>query len=67
MGKSEGKRSLGRPRPLREDNIKMDFQEVGCGGKDWIELSQDTDRCWALVNSVMNFRSPQNAGTFFTG
>jgi hypothetical protein len=27
-----------------EDNIKMDFQEVGCGGKDWIEVAQDRDR-----------------------
>ena len=32
VGKSEGKKPLGRPRPRREDNIKIDFQEVGCGG-----------------------------------
>ena len=32
-------------RRRREDNIKMDFQEMGCGGKDWIELAQDRDRC----------------------
>jgi len=31
VGKSEGKRPLGRPRRRWEDNIKMDFQEVGCG------------------------------------
>jgi len=30
--KPEGKRSLGRPRRRWEDNIKMDLQEVGCGG-----------------------------------
>jgi len=44
MGKPEGKRPLGRPRRRWEDNIKMDLQEVGCGGMDWIELAQDRDR-----------------------
>ena len=38
VGKPEGKRSLGRPRRRWEDNIKMDLQEVGCGGMGWIEL-----------------------------
>jgi len=32
VGKPKGKRSLGRPRRRLEDNIKMDLQEVGCGG-----------------------------------
>ena len=40
VGKSERKRQLGRPRRRWEDNIKMDLQEVGCGGMDWIELGE---------------------------
>jgi len=44
VGKPEGKGPLGRPRRRWEDNIKMDLQEVGCGGMDWIELVQDRDR-----------------------
>jgi hypothetical protein len=38
------------------DNIKMDLQEVELGVMDWIKLTQDVDRWWALVNEVMNFR-----------
>ena len=56
MGKTEGKRPLGRPRCRWDDNIKTDLQEVGCGGMDWIELAQDTDRRQALVNAIMNLR-----------
>ena len=54
VGKPEGK----RPRRRWEDNIKMDLQEVGCGGVDWIELVEDRDRWRALVNAVMNIRVP---------
>ena len=56
VGKPEGKRPLERPRRRWEDNIKMDLQEVGCGGMDWIDLALDRDRWRALVNAVMNFR-----------
>jgi len=38
VGKSEGKRPLGRPRRRWEDNIKMDIQEVGREGMDWVGL-----------------------------
>ena len=56
VGKSEGKRTLGRPRRIWEDNIKMDLQEVGRGCGDRMGLSQDRDRWRAFVSTVMNFR-----------
>ena len=59
--KPEGKIPLGRPRRRFEDNIKMNLQEVGCGGEgsmDWIELAQGRDRWLALVNAAMNLRVP---------
>ena len=56
--KPEGKKPLGRPRRRWEDNIKMDHQEVGCGGMDWIEVALDRDRWRALVNAVIKLRFP---------
>ena len=55
---TEGKRPLRRPRRRWEDNIKMDLQEVGCGGIDWMELAQDRYTWRTLVKVVMNFRVP---------
>jgi len=56
--KPEEKRPLGTPRRRWEDNTKMDFQEVGCEGMDWIELAVDREMWRAFVNAVMNLRVP---------
>ena len=66
VGKTEGKRLLGKPRCRWEDNIKVDHQEVGCGGLNWTKLAEDKDRWRALVNAVMNLRVQLNAGNFLT-
>jgi hypothetical protein len=58
VGKPEGKRPLGRPRRRWEDNIRIDLIEIGWGGMDWIDLAQDRDQWWAIVNTVMNLRVP---------
>jgi hypothetical protein len=56
LRKLEGKRPLERPRHRWEDYMKMDLQEVGCGGMGWIKLAQDRDRWQARVNAVMNLQ-----------
>jgi len=56
VGKSDGESPLERPRRRWEDNIKMNLQEVGCSGMDWIDLAQDRDRWRVIVNAVMNLR-----------
>ena len=58
MGKPEGKRPLGRLSSRENDNIKIDLQDVGCAGMDWIELAQDKDRWRALVNAILNLGVP---------
>ena len=56
VGKPEGKRPPGFP--SRWEDIKMDPQEGGCRGMVWIELAQDRERWWALVEVLMNIRVP---------
>ena len=58
MGKLEGKRPLRRPRRRWEYNIKLYLQVVGCGRMYWIELAQDREKWWAVVNAVMNLLVP---------
>jgi hypothetical protein len=57
VGRPEGRRSLARPRRRRNDNIKMDLQEVEWG-MAWIEVAQDRERWRAFVNAVMKLRFP---------
>ena len=58
MGKPNEKRPLGKPRRGRDDNIKMDLQEMGCEDTGCFDMDQDMDRWLALVNNVMNLRVP---------
>jgi hypothetical protein len=58
VGIPEGRRPLGRPRCILENNIKIDLQEVRWGGMDGIDLVQDMNRWQAVVNTVMNLRVP---------
>jgi histone acetyltransferase (RNA polymerase elongator complex component) len=58
MGTADGKRPLGRTRFRLDNNIKMDLQEVGWAGMDWIDLAEEKGRCQAFENVLMNLRFP---------
>jgi hypothetical protein len=58
VGRSEGKRPLGRPRRRWEDNIKMDLREIGIDVANWIRLAQDRVRWRYFVHTIMNLRVP---------
>jgi hypothetical protein len=66
FGRPEGRRPLERPRHKWEDNIKMDLQAVVWHGTDWIDLAQDRDKWYALVNMVTNLWVSQNVRNFLT-
>ena len=59
IGKTRGKRPLGRPRRTWEDNIRMDHKEMGINTKNWIDSAQDRDYWRALVNAPFNLQDPQ--------
>jgi hypothetical protein len=44
VGKPEGKKLLGRPRHISEDNIRLDLREIGWNGVDWIQVAEDRDQ-----------------------
>ena len=67
VGIPEEYRKCGRPSPRWEDNIKIDLQEVGLRGMDWIVLAQDMGRRRELVNAVMNLRVLSNTAELLTG
>jgi len=57
VGKSEGKKPLGRPRHRWEDNIETDLKAVGWG-VDFIDLARRRDTLRLIVIEVMTFRVP---------
>jgi hypothetical protein len=65
-GKAEGKRPLGRHRRRWEDTIRMDLQEIGREGVNWINQARDRDYWRAFVGMIMNLRVPQKAGNLLT-
>jgi hypothetical protein len=54
VGKHDGMRPCRRPRCRQKDNIRIDLREIGWDGVDWIQLAQEEDWQWALVNMVLN-------------
>ena len=66
MGKTEGKVPLGRLKLRWENVFKMDFQEVGCLGMYWIEMTKVREMWRTLVNVEMNIRFQLNVGKFLT-
>ena len=57
-GRHTGKRPLGRPRRIWEDNIRMDLKEIGINVGNWVDSAQDRDYWRALVNAALNLRVP---------
>ena len=57
-GKHTRKRPLGRPRRRREENIRMDLEEIGINAGNWVDSAQDRNYLRALVNAALNLRVP---------
>ena len=57
-GKLTGKRPLVRPRRRWEDNVRMDFKEIGINTRNWIDSFLDGDNWRVLVNRTLNLRVP---------
>jgi hypothetical protein len=64
VGEHEGKRICGRPWSRWEDNIERDLWEIAWEGVDWMQLAQDRDQWWGLVNTIMNLRVPWKCRKF---
>jgi hypothetical protein len=58
VGKSEGRRPLGRRRCRWVDNIKMGLREIEWDGMKTIDLAQDMEQWKEIANTVMNLRVP---------
>ena len=58
IAKPTGKRPLGRPRRIWEDNIRIDLEEIGINTRNWVDSAQDRDYWRALVNAALNLRVP---------
>jgi hypothetical protein len=58
IGKLEGKKPCETPKLRREHKNRMDLREIGWEGVNWIDLAQDRDQWWTLVNTVMNLWVP---------
>ena len=58
VGRPTGKRPLGRPRHRREDNIRMDFKEIGINMSNCVDSAHDWDYWRALVNAALNLQVP---------
>lgn len=66
VGKLEGQRALAGTVRKLENNIKMELQEMGWQGSNWLDLAHGRDMCQALMNAIKDLRIPLNAGKFLT-